>query len=94
MALRSIRARAFTLVEMLTVIGILAILLAIIIPAINKARNAARRTDTAGQLKEICGALGVPFIYKSSFDKANRTSASSFRAVSNCESSCSQISAR
>jgi 2-dehydro-3-deoxyphosphooctonate aldolase (KDO 8-P synthase) len=35
--------------------------------------------DTAGQLKEICAALGVPFIYKSSFDKANRTSASSFR---------------
>jgi len=35
--------------------------------------------ETAGQLKEITGALGVPFIYKSSFDKANRSSASSFR---------------
>src|SRR5690606_32281897 len=35
--------------------------------------------DTAGRLKEIAGALGVPFIFKSSFDKANRTSGSSFR---------------
>jgi 2-dehydro-3-deoxyphosphooctonate aldolase (KDO 8-P synthase) len=35
--------------------------------------------DTAGQLKEITDRLGIPFIYKSSFDKANRSSASSFR---------------
>ena len=35
--------------------------------------------DTAAELKEITAALGVPFIYKSSFDKANRSSASSFR---------------
>ena len=35
--------------------------------------------DTAGQLKAIAAALGVPFIYKSSFDKANRSSGSSFR---------------
>ena len=35
--------------------------------------------DVAGQLKEITAALGVPFIFKSSFDKANRTSATSFR---------------
>ena len=35
--------------------------------------------DTAGALKEICAKLGVPFIYKSSFDKANRSSAGSFR---------------
>jgi 2-dehydro-3-deoxyphosphooctonate aldolase (KDO 8-P synthase) len=35
--------------------------------------------DTAGKLKEITGKLGIPFIFKSSFDKANRTSASSFR---------------
>ncbi|HKK13878.1 MAG TPA: 3-deoxy-8-phosphooctulonate synthase, partial [Gammaproteobacteria bacterium] len=35
--------------------------------------------DTAGQLKEIAAALGVPFIYKSSFDKANRSSHASFR---------------
>ncbi len=35
--------------------------------------------DVAGQLKEITATLGVPFIFKSSFDKANRTSANSFR---------------
>jgi len=35
--------------------------------------------DVAGQLKEITGALGIPFIFKSSFDKANRTSGTSFR---------------
>ena len=37
--------------------------------------------DTAGQLKEITDALGIPFIYKSSFDKANRSSHSSFRGL-------------
>ena len=37
--------------------------------------------DTAGELKAITGALGVPFIYKSSFDKANRTSVTSQRGV-------------
>ena len=35
--------------------------------------------DTAGQLKEITGRLGIPFIYKSSFDKANRSSHQSYR---------------
>lgn len=35
--------------------------------------------DTAGALKEITAALGIPFIYKSSFDKANRTSSQSYR---------------
>jgi 2-dehydro-3-deoxyphosphooctonate aldolase (KDO 8-P synthase) len=37
--------------------------------------------DTAGRLKEICGELKIPFIYKSSFDKANRSSANSFRGL-------------
>ena len=37
--------------------------------------------DTAGLLKEITSALGIPFIYKSSFDKANRSSGSSFRGL-------------
>ena len=35
--------------------------------------------DTAGTLKEITSALGIPFIYKSSFDKANRSSGKTFR---------------
>lgn len=35
--------------------------------------------DTAGKLKEITTALGIPFIYKSSYDKANRSSNSTFR---------------
>jgi 2-dehydro-3-deoxyphosphooctonate aldolase (KDO 8-P synthase) len=35
--------------------------------------------DTAGQLREITARLGVPFIYKSSFDKANRTSVNGHR---------------
>src|SRR5512140_696597 len=35
--------------------------------------------DTAGTLKEICAELGLPFIYKSSYDKANRSSGKSFR---------------
>jgi 2-dehydro-3-deoxyphosphooctonate aldolase (KDO 8-P synthase) len=35
--------------------------------------------DTATQLKEMTGRLGIPFIYKSSFDKANRSSIDSFR---------------
>jgi len=37
------------------------------------------QVDTAGTLKEITGRLGIPFIFKSSFDKANRSSAKSFR---------------
>ncbi|MET3133794.1 2-dehydro-3-deoxyphosphooctonate aldolase (KDO 8-P synthase) [Oxalobacteraceae bacterium GrIS 1.11] len=37
--------------------------------------------DTAGALKEMTAALGIPFIYKSSFDKANRSSGTSFRGL-------------
>ena len=37
--------------------------------------------DTAGKLKEITQDLNIPFIYKSSFDKANRSTATSFRGV-------------
>ena len=37
--------------------------------------------DTAGQLKELTAALGLNFIYKSSYDKANRSSTSSFRGL-------------
>jgi 2-dehydro-3-deoxyphosphooctonate aldolase (KDO 8-P synthase) len=37
--------------------------------------------EVAGKLKEICGELGVPFIFKSSYDKANRSSGKSFRGL-------------
>ncbi|WVN41224.1 3-deoxy-8-phosphooctulonate synthase [beta proteobacterium MWH-UniP1] len=37
--------------------------------------------DTAGRLKEICAELGIPFIFKSSYDKANRSSGTSFRGL-------------
>ncbi|MGQ0711424.1 MAG: 3-deoxy-8-phosphooctulonate synthase [Rhodoferax sp.] len=37
--------------------------------------------DVAGQLKEMCAALGIPLIYKGSFDKANRSSGSTQRGV-------------
>ncbi|WP_028224436.1 3-deoxy-8-phosphooctulonate synthase [Paraburkholderia ferrariae] len=37
--------------------------------------------DTAGRLKEITAKLGIPFIYKSSYDKANRSSGKSFRGL-------------
>ena len=37
------------------------------------------QVDVAGQLKQITGALGINFIFKSSFDKANRTSVNAFR---------------
>ncbi|MCC7069522.1 MAG: 3-deoxy-8-phosphooctulonate synthase [Burkholderiales bacterium] len=39
----------------------------------------ALQLDTAGQLKEITHSLGIPFIFKSSYDKANRSSDRSFR---------------
>ena len=48
-------------------------------PCVIESRQMA--LDTAGQLKEITAALGIPFIYKSSFDKANRSSGTSFRGL-------------
>ncbi len=41
----------------------------------------AMAMDTAGELKTICAALNIPFIYKSSYDKANRSSIKSFRGL-------------
>ena len=46
-------------------------------PCVVESRQMAM--DTAGELKEICRELDVPFIYKSSYDKANRSSGKSFR---------------
>jgi len=48
-------------------------------PCVIESRQLA--LDTAGTLKEICGELGIPFIYKSSYDKANRSSGKSFRGL-------------
>ena len=48
-------------------------------PCVVESRQLA--LDTAGQLKELCAAVGLPFIYKSSYDKANRTSIKSFRGL-------------
>ena len=48
-------------------------------PCVIESRQMA--LDTAGQLKEITASLGIPFIYKSSFDKANRSSHQSFRGL-------------
>jgi len=48
-------------------------------PCVIESRQMAM--DTAGQLKEMTAALNIPFIYKSSFDKANRSSGSSFRGL-------------
>ena len=41
--------------------------------------DAALTEDIAGALQEMTGSLGIPFVFKASFDKANRTSRSSFR---------------
>lgn len=46
-------------------------------PCVIESRDMA--FETAGALKEITQALGIPFIYKSSFDKANRSSGQSYR---------------
>jgi 2-dehydro-3-deoxyphosphooctonate aldolase (KDO 8-P synthase) len=48
-------------------------------PCVIESRELALATAT--ELKGICGQLGVPFIYKSSFDKANRSSGKSFRGL-------------
>ena len=48
-------------------------------PCVVESREMAM--DTAGKLKEMTDALGIPFIYKSSYDKANRSSGKSFRGL-------------
>jgi 2-dehydro-3-deoxyphosphooctonate aldolase (KDO 8-P synthase) len=48
-------------------------------PCVVESREMAM--DTAGKLKDIAAAVGVPFIYKSSYDKANRSSSKSFRGL-------------
>ncbi|MDO8788372.1 MAG: 3-deoxy-8-phosphooctulonate synthase [Sulfuritalea sp.] len=48
-------------------------------PCVIESRDMA--LDTAGQLRDICRKLGLNFIYKSSYDKANRSSGKSFRGL-------------
>ena len=48
-------------------------------PCVIESRQLA--IDTAGALKETCTLLGVPFIFKSSYDKANRSSGNAFRGL-------------
>jgi 2-dehydro-3-deoxyphosphooctonate aldolase (KDO 8-P synthase) len=48
-------------------------------PCVVESRQMAM--DTAGELKTICADIGMPFIYKSSYDKANRSSIKSFRGL-------------
>ncbi|HPV24820.1 MAG TPA: 3-deoxy-8-phosphooctulonate synthase [Casimicrobium sp.] len=43
------------------------------------------QVETAGKLKEMTQALGIPFIFKSSFDKANRSSSKGFRGLGRAE---------
>ena len=48
-------------------------------PCVIESRDMA--FETAGALKDICAELGIPFIYKSSYDKANRSSGTSYRGM-------------
>ncbi|MDT3735350.1 MAG: 3-deoxy-8-phosphooctulonate synthase [Denitratisoma sp.] len=48
-------------------------------PCVIESRELA--VEVAGRLKEVCAALGIPFIFKSSYDKANRSSGRSYRGL-------------
>jgi 2-dehydro-3-deoxyphosphooctonate aldolase (KDO 8-P synthase) len=43
------------------------------------------QVDVAGRLKEICARIGIPFVFKSSYDKANRSSGTAYRGPGRAE---------
>src|SRR5436190_1498870 len=62
--LRRHRVKGFTLVELLVVIGIIAVLISILLPSLNKAREAAKRAQCLSNLKQVAIMLNV---YANSF---------------------------